>query len=137
MGHIEDIVVNKDQQGKKLGLRIIEALDFIAEKVGCYKVGTSNSRCFDMQLELYCLVWDTALTSIYTDDSRLLRDERRLLCEVWLQARGTGDGTLLREKMTTGTEPGKGKADSSNPWGVAWEFQWKGKLSLDIRRYDH
>ena len=38
VGHIEDIVVNKDQQGKKLGLRIIEALDYIAEKVGCYKV---------------------------------------------------------------------------------------------------
>ena len=38
VGHIEDIVVNKDQQGKKLGLRIIEALDFIAEKIGCYKV---------------------------------------------------------------------------------------------------
>ncbi|KAM0800117.1 glucosamine 6-phosphate N-acetyltransferase-like protein [Usnea florida] len=37
VGHIEDIVVNKDQQGKKLGLRIIEALDYIAEKVGCYK----------------------------------------------------------------------------------------------------
>lgn len=27
----------KDQQGKKLGLRIIQALDYIAEKVGCYK----------------------------------------------------------------------------------------------------
>lgn len=38
VGHIEDIVVNKDQQGKKLGLRIIEALDYIAEKIGCYKV---------------------------------------------------------------------------------------------------
>ena len=38
VGHIEDIVVNKDQQGKKLGLRIIEALGYIAEKVGCYKV---------------------------------------------------------------------------------------------------
>ncbi|MCJ1453081.1 Glucosamine-phosphate N-acetyltransferase-like protein [Mycoblastus sanguinarius] len=37
VGHIEDIVVNKDQQGKKLGLRIIEALDHIAEEVGCYK----------------------------------------------------------------------------------------------------
>lgn len=41
VGHIEDIVVNKDQQGKKLGLRIIEALDYIAEKVGCYKVSQS------------------------------------------------------------------------------------------------
>lgn len=38
VGHIEDIVVRKDQQGKKLGLRIIEALDHIAKEVGCYKV---------------------------------------------------------------------------------------------------
>ncbi|KAI4215592.1 MAG: hypothetical protein LQ351_002061 [Letrouitia transgressa] len=37
VGHIEDIAVLKDQQGKKLGLRIIQALDFIAKKVGCYK----------------------------------------------------------------------------------------------------
>lgn len=44
VGHIEDIVVNKDQQGKKLGLRIIEALDYIAEKVGCYKVSLLSPR---------------------------------------------------------------------------------------------
>lgn len=37
VGHIEDITVAKDQQGKKLGLKIIQALDNIAEKVGCYK----------------------------------------------------------------------------------------------------
>lgn len=37
VGHIEDIAVAKDQQGKKLGLRIIQALDFVAENVGCYK----------------------------------------------------------------------------------------------------
>ncbi|KAF2810366.1 glucosamine 6-phosphate N-acetyltransferase [Mytilinidion resinicola] len=37
VGHIEDIAVAKDQQGKKLGLRIIQALNFVAEKVGCYK----------------------------------------------------------------------------------------------------
>ncbi|CAN8100065.1 unnamed protein product [Discula destructiva] len=37
VGHIEDIAVAKDQQGKKLGLRLIQALDFIANKVGCYK----------------------------------------------------------------------------------------------------
>ncbi|KAM7186561.1 Acyl-CoA N-acyltransferase [Rhypophila sp. PSN 637] len=37
VGHIEDIAVAKDQQGKKLGLRIIQALDFVAEKTGCYK----------------------------------------------------------------------------------------------------
>lgn len=38
VGHIEDIAVAQDQQGKKLGLRIIQTLDYIAEKVGCYKV---------------------------------------------------------------------------------------------------
>ncbi|KAF2083904.1 putative glucosamine-phosphate N-acetyltransferase [Saccharata proteae CBS 121410] len=37
VGHIEDIAVKRDQQGKKLGLRVIQALDFVAEKVGCYK----------------------------------------------------------------------------------------------------
>ncbi|KAK0257275.1 hypothetical protein B0A54_07328 [Friedmanniomyces endolithicus] len=37
VGHIEDIAVSKDQQGKKLGLRIIQALDFVAENTGCYK----------------------------------------------------------------------------------------------------
>lgn len=37
VGHIEDIAVAKSQQGKKLGLRIIQALSFVAEKVGCYK----------------------------------------------------------------------------------------------------
>ena len=37
VGHIEDIAVAKDQQGKKLGLRIIQALDYLSEHVGCYK----------------------------------------------------------------------------------------------------
>ncbi|MCJ1231077.1 Glucosamine-phosphate N-acetyltransferase-like protein [Toensbergia leucococca] len=37
VGHIEDIAVAKDQQGMKLGLRLIEALIYISEKVGCYK----------------------------------------------------------------------------------------------------
>lgn len=38
VGHIEDIAVEKNQQGKKLGLRIIQALDSVAAQVGCYKV---------------------------------------------------------------------------------------------------
>lgn len=38
VGHIEDIAVEKGQQGKKLGLRIIQALDYVAAHVGCYKV---------------------------------------------------------------------------------------------------
>ncbi|KAB8231884.1 acyl-CoA N-acyltransferase [Aspergillus alliaceus] len=37
VGHIEDIAVDQSQQGKKLGLRIIQALDYVAANVGCYK----------------------------------------------------------------------------------------------------
>ena len=37
VGHIEDIAVDKNQQGKKLGLRIIQALTGISEGLGAYK----------------------------------------------------------------------------------------------------
>ncbi|KAH9975459.1 acyl-CoA N-acyltransferase [Lactifluus volemus] len=37
VGHIEDIAVASEMQGKKLGLRIIQALTHIAENAGCYK----------------------------------------------------------------------------------------------------
>ena len=37
VGHIEDIAVDKNQQGKKLGLRIIQALTSISEALGAYK----------------------------------------------------------------------------------------------------
>ena len=37
VGHIEDIVVDKSMQGRKLGLRIIKALTEISEAKGCYK----------------------------------------------------------------------------------------------------
>jgi glucosamine-phosphate N-acetyltransferase len=41
VGHIEDIAVETNQQGKKLGLRIIQSLDYVASQVGCYKVSQS------------------------------------------------------------------------------------------------
>ena len=37
VGHIEDIAVAREMQGKKLGLRIIQALTHISETIGCYK----------------------------------------------------------------------------------------------------
>ena len=37
-GHIEDIAIASEYQGKGLGIKIIEVLGSIAEKVGCYKV---------------------------------------------------------------------------------------------------
>ncbi|KAF8066700.1 acyl-CoA N-acyltransferase [Lyophyllum atratum] len=37
VGHIEDIAVDENQQGKKLGLRIIQALTYISENSGAYK----------------------------------------------------------------------------------------------------
>lgn len=44
VGHIEDIAVAQDQQGKKLGLRIIQTLDYVAAKVGCYKVSLQSPK---------------------------------------------------------------------------------------------
>lgn len=38
VGHIEDIAVAKDQQGKKLGLILIQQLSEVAKEAGCYKV---------------------------------------------------------------------------------------------------
>jgi glucosamine-phosphate N-acetyltransferase len=50
VGHIEDIAVDKAMQGRKLGLRIIQALAEISERVGCYKTilncSDSNIRMF-------------------------------------------------------------------------------------------
>lgn len=43
-GHIEDIAIAGDMQGKKLGVKLIQALDHIANEVGCYKV------CIHLQL---------------------------------------------------------------------------------------
>jgi hypothetical protein len=37
-GHIEDIAIKAEQQGKKFGVKLLQALDYVAEKVGCYKV---------------------------------------------------------------------------------------------------
>ena len=90
VGHIEDIVVNKDQQGKKLGLRVIEALDYIAEKIGCYKV------CLRLQYMTLAITrvsgrliaYDVLLTLAFADNPRLLRDERGVLRQMWLQACG-------------------------------------------------
>ena len=54
VGHIEDIAVAREMQGKKLGLRMIQALTQISEDVGCYKtilncnennIGTSYPMC--------------------------------------------------------------------------------------------
>lgn len=52
VGHIEDIAVSREMQGKKLGLRMIEALTHISEGVGCYKTilncSDANIRAFIM-----------------------------------------------------------------------------------------
>jgi glucosamine-phosphate N-acetyltransferase len=78
VGHIEDIAVAKEQQGKKLGLRIIQSLDYIAEQVGCYKV--SQSPLF------FCFPRDIMLRSIHfrPEHPRLFRTKRGFLSQVWL-----------------------------------------------------
>ena len=36
-GHIEEVSIAKEQQGKKLGLKMLAALDSVATNLGCYK----------------------------------------------------------------------------------------------------
>ena len=43
VGHIEDIAVDKTQQGKKLGLRIIQVLPGISEALGAYLNCSDNN----------------------------------------------------------------------------------------------
>jgi len=50
VGHIEDIAVDKNQQGKKLGLRIIQALTHVSEQSGCYK---TILNCSDDNIPFY------------------------------------------------------------------------------------
>lgn len=50
VGHIEDIAVDASQQGKKLGLRIIQALTHISENNGCYK---TILNCSDKNIPFY------------------------------------------------------------------------------------
>ncbi|KKY21707.1 putative glucosamine 6-phosphate n-acetyltransferase [Phaeomoniella chlamydospora] len=38
VGHIEEVVVLKGEQGKGLGLKVIQALDSVAKSVGCSKL---------------------------------------------------------------------------------------------------
>ena len=37
-GHIEDVVVDKSMRGRNLGLKLMEALKFLAQELGCYKL---------------------------------------------------------------------------------------------------
>ncbi|HSD04759.1 MAG TPA: GNAT family N-acetyltransferase, partial [Nitrosopumilaceae archaeon] len=37
VGHIEDVVVRKEYQGKGIGQKLVKALSDYAEKKGCYK----------------------------------------------------------------------------------------------------
>ncbi|KAG1837030.1 acyl-CoA N-acyltransferase [Suillus subalutaceus] len=50
VGHIEDIAVDRSQQGKKLGLRIIQAPTHISESGGCYKIILN---CNDTNIPFY------------------------------------------------------------------------------------
>ncbi|OZJ05911.1 hypothetical protein BZG36_01191 [Bifiguratus adelaidae] len=50
VGHIEDIAVDANQQGKKLGLRVIQALKYIGTQAGVYKVILD---CSDKNIPFY------------------------------------------------------------------------------------
>lgn len=71
-GHIEDIAIAKQEQKKGLGLALLNGLDEIAVKAGCYKV------CIDP------IQSDTGWTDQSKDYSRLLAQKCWLLQKVRL-----------------------------------------------------
>jgi len=79
VGHIEDIAVDKSQQGKKLGQHIIQALTHISENSGCYKTILDCDK--DNVGE-----W-TRLVRFH--EVNLLRLVHRLLRKVWLREQGS------------------------------------------------
>ena len=79
VGHIEDIAVKKDQQGRKLGLRIIQALTGISEAQGCYKTilncSDSNIRkcqlCPTILLQLNMMPCQHSMRSVASKRKRM------------------------------------------------------------------
>ncbi len=84
VGHIEDIAVDKSQQGKKLGLRIIQALTSISENSGCYKTILNCSTDNIREWELFCCVFLAGV-----------EDMRSVLSKVWLPVEGERNGEVL------------------------------------------
>lgn len=74
VGHIEDIAVDERQQGKKLGLRIIQALTYISENSGAYK---TILNCSDKNIREFSLLCTRCLA--ITNNSLF-----SLLSEVWI-----------------------------------------------------
>ena len=63
VGHIEDIAVDKKQQGKKIGLRIINALTHISENSGCYK---TILNCSNENIRMYLSSFNIKLKAEFT-----------------------------------------------------------------------
>lgn len=80
VGHVEDIAVARDQKGKKMGLRILEALIHVAGERGCYKVS------------LFRRVHVNWLLTFGIDYGQLHGEQRSLPRAGWLHKRGHSDG---------------------------------------------
>lgn len=60
VGHVEDLAVARDQKGKKMGLRVLEALVHVAQTVGCYKVCLAPSQSVTKREANSHRQWSTA-----------------------------------------------------------------------------
>ena len=89
-GHIEDVVVDKSMRGRNLGLKLMEALKFLAQELGCYKLMLDCSKVppFAFQESR-----DAILTR-----AEFRPGQRQLLRAMRLQAEGGADGDLLPSK---------------------------------------
>lgn len=81
VGHIEDIAVAKDQQGKKLGLRVIQALTGISEGRGCYKTILNCSETNIRELTPFVAIrgYDADVYGVYQHSTRNVGLRRKRL----------------------------------------------------------
>lgn len=97
VGHIEDIAVDSNQQGKKLGLRIIQALKYIGAKAGCYKV------ILDCSAKVISA--HTSFANLNGPKTNRLQwfIEYTILRKVWIHSKGIRDGMVCANHCKTQT----------------------------------
>ncbi|GJJ12477.1 hypothetical protein Clacol_006719 [Clathrus columnatus] len=86
VGHIEDIAVDKAQQGKKIGLRIINALTYISETLGCYK---TILNCSESNLIIYPRLIDLRRKLAFYEKCGFEKKECEMVYQVRERARTT------------------------------------------------
>ncbi|RUS32354.1 acyl-CoA N-acyltransferase [Jimgerdemannia flammicorona] len=82
IGHIEDIVVDDSQRGKKFGQRLIDQLQYTARAIGCYKV-ILNCTLHNVPFYEKCGLHQKDVQMANYFEPLLIREEEKIQRENW------------------------------------------------------